>query len=99
MSYWLHPSAERELTEAALYYSRQASGHVASAFLVAFERVIAVLGLNQQLGTPVAESLRIHPFRRFPYSVVYREAEFGPEVFAIAHQKREPGYWQGRSQP
>lgn len=97
MSYWLHPSAEHELAEATVYYSERASGRIASAFLTEFERVIAILSRNQQLGSPVNEGLRIHPFRRFPYSVVYREADSGPKVYAIAHQRREPGYWQSRS--
>lgn len=96
MSYWLHPAAEGELTAAAVYYSEKANGRVADAFLTEFERVIAFLDQNQQLGAPVTEGLRIHPFHRFPYSVVYREADSGPRVYAISHQKREPGYWQSR---
>ena len=99
MSYWLHPSAEKELAEAAIYYAEQASGRIASALLIEFERVIALLSRNQTLGTLADGGLRIHPFRRFPYSVVYREAETGPQVYAVAHQKREPGYWQDRLQP
>ncbi|HEY2926858.1 type II toxin-antitoxin system RelE/ParE family toxin [Piscinibacter sp.] len=96
MSYWLHPAAEDEFTDAAVYYAEHASSSIADAFVTEFERVIALLQLNQQLGTPAREGLRIYPFRRFPYSVVYREAEEGPQVYAVSPQKREPGYWQGR---
>ena len=96
MSYWLHPAAELELTEAAVYYAEHASNEIASAFLTEFERVIALLVWNQRLGTRTMEGLRVYPFRRFPYSVVYREAEGGPRVYAIAHQKREPGFWRKR---
>ena len=96
MSYWLHPAAESEFTDAAIYYAEHASKAVAEAFVTEFERVIALVQLNQQLGTPVQGGLRNYPFRRFPYSVVYREAEDGPRVYAVSPQRREPGYWQSR---
>jgi len=94
MSYWIHPAAERELTEAAIYYKTHASFGIASAFLDEFERVAALLDWNQQLGMGVSDGLRIYPFRRFPYSIVYREADFGPRIYAVSHQRQNPGYWQ-----
>lgn len=96
MSYWLHPVAEADLTEAAVFYSQNASNRIAEAFLVEFERVIALLEENQRLGTLVKGGLRIHPFHRFPYSVVYRESESGPRVYAVSHQKRRPNHWRSR---
>jgi hypothetical protein len=33
VSYWLHPDAEAELGDAALYYAEQASVMIATAFL------------------------------------------------------------------
>ncbi|MBL8413590.1 MAG: type II toxin-antitoxin system RelE/ParE family toxin [Propionivibrio sp.] len=96
MSYLLHPEAEIEFTEAALYYAEHASNIIASAFVTEFERVVALLELNQKLGTPALEGLRVYPFHRFPYSLVYRENDFGPRVYAVSHQSREPRYWQGR---
>ena len=97
MSYWLHEEAERELGDAAVHYAEQASQKIAIAFLAEFERVIEILELNQHLGTQKEEGMRSYPFRRFPYSIVFRENdEAGPQVYAIAHQSREPGYWQGR---
>lgn len=91
MSYWLHASAERELADAAQYYIR-----VVHKFLDEFEAVVMLLESNQQLGTAVATGLRIYPFRRFPYSIIYREASDGPRIFAVSHQKRAPRYWQKR---
>jgi plasmid stabilization system protein ParE len=99
MSYWIHEEAERELGDAAVYYAERATPKIAIAFLSEFERVIALLQLNQQLGTPKAEGMRSYPFQSFPYTLVYREdGEAGPQVYAVAHQRREPGYWQGRQQ-
>lgn len=96
MSYWLHPLAEYELAETAVYYATHASRVIAHAFTDEFERTINLLIQNQQMGTLADEGLRIRPLHRFPYSVVYREATAGPQVYAIAHQKREPRYWQAR---
>jgi len=73
MNYWLHPEAEIEFTEAAMYYAVHASNIIASAFVTEFERVVALLVLNQKLRTPANEGLRVCPFRRFPYSLAYRE--------------------------
>ena len=43
------------------------------------------------------DGLRIYHFDRFPYTIVYEEDETsGSRVFAIAHQSREPGYWNER---
>jgi plasmid stabilization system protein ParE len=96
MSYWLHPEAEIEFADAALYYAEHASKRIANAFVTEFERVVALLKLNQKLGTPAKEGLRVYPFHRFPYSLVYREDDFGPRIYAVSHQSREPRYWQGR---
>lgn len=97
MSYWLHEQAEAELDTAALYYAERATPKIAVAFLEEFERVIELLQLNQQLGTLKDDGMRVYPLRRFPYSLVYREdADAGPQVYAVSHQSREPGYSQGR---
>jgi toxin ParE1/3/4 len=34
--------------------------------------------------------------RRFPFTIVYREAAQGIEVIAVAHAKRRTAYWRGR---
>ena len=97
MSYWLHEEAEVELGDAASYYAEHATPRIAVAFLSEFERVIELLQLNQKLGTRKDQGMRSYPFQRFPYSLVYREDDAaGPQVYAVAHDSREPGYWQSR---
>ncbi|MDO9312995.1 MAG: type II toxin-antitoxin system RelE/ParE family toxin [Burkholderiaceae bacterium] len=96
MIYELHPDAETELNNAALHYAKEASKAIALAFLAEFERVAELLESNQQLGTKSKGGLRVYPFRRFPYSIVYREVASGPYLYAVAHQRQEPGYWLGR---
>jgi toxin ParE1/3/4 len=96
VSYWLHPEAETELGDAAVYYAEHASKAIASSFVTEFERVVTLLVANQHLGTPVDDGLRTYLFKRFPYSLVYREDSSGPQIYAVAHQHRDPEYWQER---
>jgi len=96
VNYQLHPAADAELSDAAKYYATAANLRVAHAFLDEFERVAELLEGNQRLGTVAKAGLRVFPFRRFPYSLVYRESENGPRILAVAHHKREPEYWESR---
>ena len=70
---------------------------LASAFLAEFTRVAGLLVGNPSLGTPTNGALRVHPMRRFPYSLVYRTAPEGVRILVVGHQHRRPGYWRGRS--
>lgn len=98
MSYFIHPEAEIELGDAAVYYAKHASKLIASAFLLEFQRVRDLIIENQQRGSRLEDGLRVYHFNRFPYSVIYEENETdGPQIFAIAHQSREPSYWNDRA--
>ena len=98
MSYWIHPDAETELGDAAVYYAEHASLAISEAFLVEFECVIEILVGNQGRGPYGEFGFRVYHFRRFPYSLVYEQnPSAGPQIYAVAHQHREPGYWIGRS--
>lgn len=98
MSHWLHPEAEAELGDAAVYYATHASLAIAEAFLAEYERVRDLLIENQQRGPHLEGSLRVYHFDRFPYSLIYAEDQAnGPQIYAVAHQSREPRYWSGRA--
>ncbi len=43
MIYAIHPDAEAELGDAAMYYATHASGMIAAAFLAEYERVCDLL--------------------------------------------------------
>lgn len=98
MSYWIHPEAEAELEEAALYLADHASRALAEALLLEFERVMTLLDENQQRGPHSDFGMRMYHLERFHYTVFYEEnAVLGPQVFAVAPQAREPGYWLQRA--
>lgn len=93
MSYWIHPEAEAELGDAAVYYARHASLAIAEAFIAEFERVRDLIIENQQRGPHGDFGFRVYHFDRFPYTVVYDVDPSGPQIYGVAHQHREPGYW------
>lgn len=98
MTYWIHPEAEAELGDAAVHCAENASAVVAEAFLAEFERVRDILVENQGRGPHGDFGFRVYHFDRFPYTVVYEEDRLaGPRIYAVAHQHREPGYWQARA--
>lgn len=98
MTCWIHPDAETELGDAAACYAAQASPAIAEAFLAEYERIRDLIIENQRLGTHADGDLRVLHFDRFPYTLVYEENQtHGPQIYAVAHQSREPGYWVGRT--
>jgi plasmid stabilization system protein ParE len=97
MKYWIHPDANEELHASGDYYATNANNSVAFAFISEFERVIALLIENQQRGPHSENGIRLYHFKQFPFTVFYEEDELkGPQIFAVAHQSREPGYWKDR---
>ena len=98
MTHSIHPDAEAELRDAAVYYATHASQAIAEAFLAEYERVRDLIIQNQQRGPHAEGGLRVYHFYRFPYTLIYAEdSTRGPQIFAVAHQSREPGYWGSRT--
>lgn len=93
-----HPDARSELLDAAIYYESQADG-LGGQFIDEVQRVAYVLAESSGLGAPVAgqASLRRWPLQRFPYYVIYRIDEGAVLILAVAHERRRPAYWSGRS--
>jgi toxin ParE1/3/4 len=90
------PEADRELTEAAVYYAREAGTEVGLAFILEYERALTVLCANPLLGAVWRNGRRRFPLRKFPVSIVYYVREDQVRVVALAHHRRRPGYWGGR---
>ena len=87
-----HPLAEQELAGAAVHYAREGGPALRERFLAEFERCVAMLRLHPSLGAPWQGQLR-----RFSYSVVYVATADRLRILAVAHHRRRPGYWSGRT--
>ncbi len=98
MSHSIHPEAAAELEEAALYLAVHASPALAEALLLEYESVVALLVENQQRGPHSDFGMRLYHLDRFHYTVFYESnTVLGPQIYAVAPQAREPGYWLQRA--
>ncbi len=92
-----HPEAEAELIAAVAYYEGQRPG-LGVDLRQEVEAAVATIRQNPQLFPErAADGLRKCPVRRFPYAVCYMELDAEIWIAAVAHRKRRPGYWAGRS--
>ncbi len=96
MIYRFDPAAQQELRAAAEWYFDEGGRLLADDFQAAVYRAIQLIANMPKLGTRAYPDTRIWPLKRFPYSLVYRLEIEGVCVLAVAHQRREPGYWKGR---
>ena len=96
MTYELHPRVEQDLEEAAEHLAKHASPRTVARFLVEFERVANLLVEHPGIGTPMSRGRRIHPFRVFKYSVVYRLVGEKPRILIVRHKRRRASYGGGR---
>jgi len=88
------------MAEAARWYETHRAG-LGTEFLDAVDRAVTRIPEAPQLGSMVpgikAEAIRRRPVRRFPYHVIYVELPDRLQILAVAHDRRRPGYWVGRS--
>jgi plasmid stabilization system protein ParE len=92
-----HPDAQREY-QAAIGWYQQRSAAAAQRFAAEVDRVVAAIAAQPDRYGWYEEPFREAGLRRYPYSIIYRvEASGDVLVVAVAHNSREPGYWQGRA--
>ena len=90
------PEADRELIEAATFYAREANAQVGLAFILEYERALALLCVHPHLGAIWRNGRRRFPLRKFSYSIIYYVHGEELRVIALAHHRRRPSYWGGR---
>jgi hypothetical protein len=87
-----HPQAE----QAALAWYRARSFIAAANFESAVGRAVARIR-KAPLRWPVySADFRKYTLRQFPFSIVYQDFSSEIVVFAVAHGRRQPGYWRDR---
>jgi len=88
--------ADRELTDATIYYPREASPALALTFLAEFERALDLPCAHPYLAAAWRNDRRRFPLRRFPFSIIYYVHDNELRVIALAHHRRKPTYWVRR---
>ncbi|MBM4133848.1 MAG: type II toxin-antitoxin system RelE/ParE family toxin [Nitrospira sp.] len=97
------PEFSDELAEAVAWYATQGPG-LPQRFLEEVEQTLEAVQ-TRPASFPCIRDLmpdfQIHRalLARFPYAVLFLALDEEVRVLAIAHLKREPGYWLNRLQP
>jgi toxin ParE1/3/4 len=92
-----NPLAERELTEAIQYYEERSPG-LGIQLLDEVEHAVIFVRRHPEAAPRVLNSIRRFVLPRFPYYLLYRPLQDGGlRILAVAHQKRHPRYWIGRT--
>ncbi|TYL55938.1 type II toxin-antitoxin system RelE/ParE family toxin [Nocardioides sp. BGMRC 2183] len=95
-----HPEALAELRADVAWYEDRGDG-LGDRFEAAVDEVIDIIVEWPESGTvwPGSDSIpvaRSHRVTGFPYRLVYLVQPTRLVVIALAHAKREPGYWSER---
>lgn len=94
---FFHAEAEAEVRSAIAYYESQRLG-LGGEFRTEMEATVGRIQRNPKTFSPYDDrGTRKCLLRRFPYTIYYVEFEEFLWVAAVAHQRRRPGYWAGRT--
>jgi len=84
------------MTEAAHFYETAGPG-LGYDFLDDVQHAIDSVRVHPQIGASLTAHFRRVLLRRFPFGIIYVIEQSGILVVAVAHQRRAPDYWKGRS--
>ncbi|HAR65919.1 MAG TPA: plasmid stabilization protein [Lentisphaeria bacterium] len=90
-----HPEAENELYSAAEYYEKKLL-NLGVDFLAELDRTVDDIVTHPTAWAILEFDVRKHLVNRFPYAVLYLLSADCIEILAVAHQRRQPGYWHHR---
>ena len=71
--------------------------HLASAFVGGIERAVSEIVKHPRIWRKVDEDIRLYLLMRFPYGIYYLIEDGHVYIVAVAHMRRNPGYWLGRA--
>ena len=91
-----HPDAVSEIREVTLYYQAQQVG-LGERFLSTLQETLTRISNFPESYPVVASNIRQCKVTHFPYAIVYRIQVNYIQVIALAHSRRKPEYWSGRS--
>ena len=94
-SLWIHPAALEEAEAATDWYS-QRSRRAAERFLDELDSAVDHILQSPSRYPAYQHDTRRMVLRRFPFTIVFREITARLETIAIAHGRRNPGYWRDR---
>jgi len=91
-----HPAAVDEAEAARDWYAAQ-DPTAAAAFIIELDAAFEAVFEHPSRWAEYLEGTQRYLLQRFPFSVIYRQANGIVEILAVAHASREPGYWRSRA--
>lgn len=88
--------ATAEAAEARAWYEARDPA-VAADFIRELDAAIAAIADAPDRWPAHRRGTRRYLLRRFPFSIVYTSDADRVRVIAVAHSRREPGYWDRRA--
>ena len=96
MKYWLHPEAATEHKQQVAYYEDAQKG-LGRRYHTEFRAALSVACATPHRARVIhPPALRRVTLKVFRFDLIYREAGGVVQVLAVAHHRRQPGYWLGR---
>lgn len=95
-SFRVLPEASEELEACVSYYNSQ-QPNLGTEFLAEFERAAERIFELPNAARTVGGDIRSRPIHRFPFYVLYRSLEDEITIIVVAHRRRRPRYWVGRT--
>ncbi len=89
-------AAEWDYTEALCWYAER-SHRAAEGFNAEFDKALKIIGTDPGRFPRCDDRHRFYLMDRYPYQIIYRTEPDEVVVIAVAHAKRKPKYWIGRS--
>lgn len=87
--------AQRDFQEGLHWYKKR-SDKAAEGFITSMEQALERITAHPERFRLIAENIRQAPLKRYPYRFIFRDLPDCIKVYAVAHDKRRPGYWQRR---
>ena len=91
-----HPLARREIADAFEHYELATLG-LGAKFRERVRQITQLLCDFPRIAPKIPKGVRQISIPRFPYQLIYTVTAEEVFILAVAHKRKKPGYWQGRS--
>lgn len=95
MSFRFLAPAQTELLEAIAYYA-EINAELGVRFQQSVSKAVRAAAAHPERGAPRSRNTRRWLVQGFPFGVVYQEVTDEILVVAVAHQRKQPAYWERR---
>ncbi len=96
MTFFFHPDASEEFSEAVSYYEDCQPGLGLEFAEEVYGTVTRILAYPTAWA-PLSENTRRCLLNRFPYGLIYQIKSESVHIIAVSNLQRRPGYWKERA--